>query len=166
MKYRSIVAAVAAFAVFLFALVGVFIVIDASYADSERDWDASESITDIQSNTTYQTSPAHPASSFGDDEIVTNGSGTQLAAGNDYTWNMSNGELTWLNSSTVEDSTNATLEYGYRGHMEAAKDVHDVHTSITPLLPWLLLVLAAFVVLVLFAVAGSSILTNNGQIIR
>jgi len=166
MNYRSIVAAVAAFAVFVFAIVGVFIVIDASYADSERSWDTEENISEVAADTTYTASPEHVPSNFGDDEIVTNGSDAQLAEGEDYTWNTSSGELMWLNSSAVENSTNATLEYGYRGHMEAAKDVHTVHVNVTTLLPWFALVFAAFVVLILFAVAGGAILTNNQTILR
>lgn len=165
MNYRPILVAIAVFSVFLLALSGILVVMSQSYDASTRTWTANETIENVTDGAVYQASPDHDVSSFQDDEVVTNGSGVRLHEGTDYAWNTTTGELTWQNTSAVENSTNATLTYGYSGHLEAASDIHNINREVATYLPWLLLLFAAFVVVMIFAVAASALLTDTNSVI-
>lgn len=47
---------------------------------------------------------------YGSNETITVG-GTQLVEGDDYRWNKSSGEVTWLNTSATSDGDSATITY-------------------------------------------------------
>lgn len=85
------------------------------------------------------------ASGFSVDVSVTY-EGSELVEGEDFEFNESTGELERLNSSSVPSGEEVRVSYDYYVTSEESETSNSLLSSLVGVLPYLLLLLAAFVV--------------------
>jgi len=80
-------------------------------AGTDRNTAVNESIT---VDYTQPVSVANDAVEYGETATVYDADGNELAAGTDYSWNATAGNVTWQNTSQTTDGETAAITYDYR----------------------------------------------------
>jgi len=133
-ELRALFSGVLLLAVVLAGVMGVAWAVGAQYQDAPE---TTHSVTDEAAtadvgNWTSVDAPDY-ATSFYDNETITNSSGTQLQEGSDYDWNASTGSIRWYDTASVDDGESMSVDYSYRSKTETARNlkfVLDVPISI------------------------------------
>jgi len=126
-QLRAFVTGVLLFAVILVATLGTAWAVGAQYQqapETTTNVTDEEVVADV-GNWTAVDAPDH-AQSFGDDEVITNSTGTQLDEGSDYDWNASTGEIRWYDTSSVSDGETMQADYSYTSKTQEARTVRKV----------------------------------------
>lgn len=79
---------------------------------------------------------------YADTVDVYNASGAELAAGTDYDWNATDGNVTFQNTSATTDGETATITYQYREASEQHETRAGIAGFVGQALTWLLVLLA------------------------
>jgi hypothetical protein len=82
------------------------------------------------------------AGTYSDSVTVRNATGSELAAGTDYTWDASAGELSFSNTSNTTDGESANIDYSYEGHSQTDKNIDGVLSNVGGWIGLLLLLVA------------------------
>jgi len=162
-QLRAFVTGVLLFAVILVAVLGIAWAVGAQYQQAPETTTnvTDEDVVADVGNWTAVDAPEH-ARSFGDDEVITNSSGTQLDEGSDYDWNASTGEIYWYDTSSVSDGETMQADYSYTSKTEEARTARQVlSVPIEIILPAGVLIVVAMAVAGL--VAGAYTLLTNSR---
>jgi hypothetical protein len=164
-QLRAFVTGVLLFAVILVAVLGIVWAVGAQYEQAPETTTnvTDEAVVADVGNWTAVDAPDH-ARSFGDDEVITNSSGTQLTEGSDYDWNASAGEIYWYNTSSVSDGETMQADYSYTSKTEEARTARKIlSVPINLILPAGLLIVVAMAVAGLAAGAYALLTTSRSS---
>lgn len=152
-KLRAFVTGLLLFAVLLVGVIGVTWAVGAEYQSAPETVESvsNESITADLNNDTAVDSPSY-ALRYYDNETVRNSTGHQLTEGSDYEWNTSTGEISWYNTSSVDDGEAMEVDYSYDAKTQKARTVKSVFSALFEvILPSSILVIVAMTVIALAA---------------
>jgi hypothetical protein len=131
----------------LFGVIALIIILGVgavAFAPAYADGADRQSVTNESITVDYSgpQSVAESGLEYDDTVSVTNSSGAELAAGTDYDWNATAGNVTFQNTSATSDGETATISYQYR----EASAQHETRAGIAGFvgqaLTWLLVLLA------------------------
>lgn len=131
----------------LFGVIALLIILGVgavAFAPAYVDGADRQSVTNESITVDYTDQQPVAESGVTYDQTVTvyNSSGAELAAGTDYAWNATAGNVTFSNTSATSDGATATISYQYR----AASEQHETRAHIAGFvgqaLTWLLVLLA------------------------
>lgn len=146
MSTRAYVAGAAAFGLIILVAVVGSVALAETYSVNERPYSETATVTAGNNSSTFPADNHPSENGYFDNETVTNSSGDTLTEGIDYEF-YANGTLTWyVNSPSVNDGENMTVNASYQGVRPTTGVLHGMHP--------LLLELLIFLALVVFAVVG------------
>jgi len=131
----------------LFGVIALIIILGVgavAFAPAYVDGTDRQSVTNESITVDYNVpqSVAESGLEYDDTVAVYNSSGDKLAAGSDYAWNATAGNVTFQNTSATTDGETASISYQYRSASEQHETRAGIAGFVGQALTWLLVLLA------------------------
>lgn len=117
----------------LFVLIVGLFAAGAAFAGATTVYSNTDDVT-VDYSTDVEVTPERNATSFLDNETVTNSTGAQLVEGTDYDWNTSTGAITFYNTTATTDGNTATASYEYNAYSDRTLAMKGVISTLFRLL--------------------------------
>lgn len=147
-KLRPFISGLLLFAIVLVGVLGIAWAVGAQYEATPETTETvgDETVVADVGNSTAVDAPDY-ARSFEDNETIINSSGTTLQEGSDYDWDTSTGEIHWIDSSSVSDGEEMSVDYAYSAKTEEARTAQRILAiPIEIILPAGVLIIAAMAI--------------------
>jgi len=151
--YLHYISALVALAFAFILLIAGAGAMSAQMSDTERHYNRSNQTLQPESGASWENGSQLTLEGASINQIYPNETiyhnDTVLDEDEDYHLNESTGKIKWTSSSTIANNRKANATFHARGHPESAAAIIDISEQVVPALPWVFLVIVAFVVVAL-----------------